>query len=451
MQAASATLPAPAGGALATRRLQIGYVMQADAVDMSLPSGVQMHVEAIYRGLALRGHRMRMVAIQQGETQWSDDLARWSAARADVDEATAFRLVERVVRGVQSRVHAPFIRFFDSYRFADACQRPFRGFDVLYERDGTICYGGIIAARRLGIPIVLEVNGDLVEEWRQMGLPMSGAQRATVHWMTGRIYRAASHIIAVGETLRETIVRRFALPPSHVSVVRNGASVDRFLDLRPDRGVRERFGIPPGRIVIFTGSFQAWHGVDLILQAFGEVAAARPDVTMVFVGDGQMSEELRRSAASMNLTDRVVLTGRVNHADVAQLLWLADVAVIYHRAVAAQIVETPLKLFEYMASGKAIVAPAVPHMQRIVSHRESGVLVPPDRPDLLAAAVIELLADDALREALGEAARREAVEKHSWGRAVREVEAVLFEVVERHRRRRQAPHSGSERAGERIA
>jgi glycosyltransferase involved in cell wall biosynthesis len=415
------------------RRLKVGYIMQANAADMSTVSGPQLHVKAVVDGLGKRGHQVRMVAIQRDRTLWTDDIQTWHAGEFSWSAHAMFRMVESVVRGVQSRVRAPFFRAFDSVRFSDACVSAFKSFDLLYERDGMMCYGGLIAAKRLGIPLVVEANGDLVEEWRQLGLQMSKGQWAAVHWVTRHFYRNVTHIVAVGDMVKERLVQRWGLDPAHVSVVRNGAEVDLFLEAVRAEGLCGRFGIGPGPVVIFTGSFQPWHGVDLIFEAFRLVAAISPEAQMVFIGDGGLRPELEERVRRDGLERRVVFTGRVSHHDVASLLQSADVAAIYHRLEAADIVETPLKLFEYMAAGRAIIAPDVPNMRRILTDGVNARLVPPDQPQALAAVMLGLLNDSELRTRLGRAAREEATTKHSWSRAVRELEDVFAGVLRRCR------------------
>jgi glycosyltransferase involved in cell wall biosynthesis len=338
-------------------------------------------------------------------------------------------LLERGIRGVQGRLGLPFFRFFDSLRFSDVCVQACRGFNLLYERDGTISYGGLIAAKRMGIPLIVEVNGDLVEEWKQLGWQMSAGQRAAVHFVTRQFYHRAHHIVAVGETIKRRLVERWALDPHKISVVTNGVDLDLFVRTPPQSDTRARFGIGAGPLVAFTGSFQPWHGVELILEAFERLAGRVPDAQMVFVGDGGLRAALEGRARTAGLGSRIVFTGRVPHEEVARVLAIADVAVIYHRGEAAEIVETPLKLFEYLAAGKAVVAPAVPNMARVLTDRVNARLVPPDNPPALAAAVEELLRDEGLRLKLGRAARSEAQSKHSWDRAVSELEEVFDRVL----------------------
>jgi glycogen(starch) synthase len=416
------------------RPLKIGYIMQANAADMFTVSGPQLHVSAVVQGLQKRGHQVRMVAIQQKQILWTDDLQNWRPGEFRWSKSPLFRLFERPLRGTQRRLHLPYFRLFDSYRFSDACVSALAGYDILYERDGIMSYGGLIAAHRLGVPIVLEINGDLVEEWQQIGIQWSKMQERIVHFITRHTYRQSTHLVAVGETIRQRLIQRWGLAPSHVSVVTNGAEIDLFLSPASETAsTRARYGIGEGPVIIFTGSFQPWHGVDLILEGFRQLADAMPQAQMVFVGDGQLRPELAQNVKALGLEQRIVFTGRVPHTEVARLLHLADVAVIYQRTSAAEIVETPLKLFEYMAAGKAIIAPAVPNMQRILTDGVSGVLIPPDNPPALARAIMMLLGAPELRNSLGQVARQEAIEKHSWSRAVSELESILYCLIDRPR------------------
>jgi len=413
--------------------MKIGYLMQADAVDMSKVSGPQLHVEAIVQRLKKRGHLVRMVASHNGQIVWSDDLVQWKPAVLGFSDIRTFRIFESVLRGLQNRLGLPFLRLFDSYRFSDACVSALIGYDVLYERYGMISYGGLIAAKRLGIPCVYEINGDLIEEYHQLGIHLSNAQWAVIKFITKLMMRQVDHIVAVGETIKNRYVCRWQLDNSHISVVTNGFDVEHFIKSKKQEDIRSRYLINNGHVVIYVGSFQPWHGVDLILEAFSQLLITKTETNLILVGNGPLRSEIEKRVKALSLENSVYFTGTVPHSDVASLLNIADVAVIYHRNSAAEIVETPLKLFEYMAAGKAIVAPSVKNMERVLTHRVTGLLVPPDDPRALAISINELLEDSQLRTALGQAAREQALQKHSWDRAAFEIETILNELIPKKR------------------
>lgn len=418
--------------------LKIGYVMQADSVEMTKVSGPQLHVKAVVQGLVARGHSVRTLAVQQDRTvtMWSDDLTTWQPAELSISKSQWFSVTESIMRGVQSRLRLPFIRLYDSRRFAEACATSLLGCEILYERFGWLSYGALMAAKRMSIPLVYEVNGDLAEEYQQLGIKLTRLQWFVINVVTKRMFEQADQVIAVSETLRERIIKRWRIDPSKVTVVANGAHVDKFLDSHKAEEARERCPLQEAPVVMFVGGFQPWHGIDLLVEAFGRIAAAVPRAKLILVGDGPVRNEIRRFADRLQLGERVVMPGTVAHEDLPALLNTAHVVVVNPRVSRVSIAQSPLKLFEYMAAGKAIVAPVTSEAERFLTHGVNALLVPPNDPDALANALLELLERDQMRLALGQAARRQAIEKHSWDHTVFELEAILWLLVDKARSKR---------------
>lgn len=424
--------------------MRMGYIMEANSVDMSSASGPQQHVQAVIEGLIKRGHSVRLLAFQDRRLQWTDDLRTWNFAGDVMNMGGLFCFIEKPVRFMQYHLHLPFFRFFDSVRFSQACRSVFKDFDLLYERDGTMSYGGVIASRRLGIPIIVEVNGDLIDEWRQIGLNFSAPQRAIAHLLTRLTYKYASHIVSVGETLKKKLIQRWRLDPDHITVITNGADVQQFIAVPEDVDVRKKYFLPAGHLIAFSGGFQPWHGVDLILRGFRLALDENPELRLILIGEGPVKVEAEKISAELGLMGRAFFLGKVPHADVASLLHASEILVIYHRAIAADIVETPLKLFEYMASGKAIIAPDVPNMRRILFDGETALLVPQDEPTSLARAIQQLAGDSGLRSHLGKAARADAITKHSWDRVVLDLEKLMEKLIERNDKPDRTAHTPSD-------
>ncbi len=406
-----------------TISMKIGYLMQADAVDMSKVSGPQLHVEAVINGLKNRGHIVRMVAIQNAEIYWSDNMVDWIPTKLQIKPSMLFKLLESTLRGIQDRLKLPFLRFFDSYHFSDACLSTFEGYDILYERYGMLSYGGLIAAKRLGIPHVLEVNGDLIEEYNQLGIQLSKLQWMIINLITKSMFHKTASVIAVDDSIKQRLIIRWNLDPLKITVVPNGADIDLFAQQHWDtQSVRSQYYLGDNQIVIFVGSFQPWQGIDFLLEAFRLVANIKTKVKLVLVGDGLLRSDMESMVKSLKLEHDVCFTGVIAHKEVAALLSIADVAVIYHKASRAA---NPLKLSEYMAAGKAIIAPQVYNMENMITHRKTGLLIPPEDPIALAKAIVELLENSQLRTELGRAARQEALEKYSWSQVVNKLESLF--------------------------
>lgn len=429
---------------MSDKKLQIGYVWQYEAAENAPVSATMLHVQAVLSGFKRHGHKVRMVTYRQGQPHWSDDLEQWypigiPSENNSIASQSSISYFERGVRRFQQRLHLPFFRLFDSYRFSQACAFALADCDVLYERFWLLAYGGLLAANRLKKPLIYEVNGDLFEEYRVLKIKLSRLQMAANHFVTRQMFHQAARVVTVSQPLRERMIARWKLAPNKVTVVSNGADINLFIskDQSDDSqeqlqiDLKARYGLPSNvPLVMFVGNFKPWHGVDLLVDAFARLADPYSSAKLVLVGDGQLRPDVEDQVKQLGLASRVVFTGSVPHLHIPAFLRMAQVTVVNPRYSPAALSGSPLKLFEYMAAGKAIVAPSIPNIQQVLVNRQNALLIPPDQPDALASAIAELLENSDLREKLGEAARKRAIQHYSWDRTVSDLETIFDEELE---------------------
>jgi glycosyltransferase involved in cell wall biosynthesis len=149
------------------------------------------------------------------------------------------------------------------------------------------------------------------------------------------------------------------------------------------------------------GFFRDWHGVDLLLDAFAAVRAAGLPGRVLLVGDGPATPALQQQASRLGLSQYVTFTGMLPHDTIAQYLAAIDAAVI-PRAVPYA---SPLKLFEYMAAGKAVIAPRQPNILEVITENQDALCFQPENRDEMLALMFRVVRDAALRDRLGTAAR----------------------------------------------
>jgi glycosyltransferase involved in cell wall biosynthesis len=145
------------------------------------------------------------------------------------------------------------------------------------------------------------------------------------------------------------------------------------------------------------GFFRDWHGIDMLLHAFARQRRARPGTRLLLVGDGPAIPRLRRMAATLDLGSEVSFTGAVPHDRVPAYLAAMDVVVI-PRAVEYA---SPLKLFEYMVAGKAIVAPRQPNLLEVLTDGTDALCFEPENLEELEHGLLRLIRDPGLRRRLG--------------------------------------------------
>ena len=261
-------------------------------------------------------------------------------------------------------------------------------------------------------PGLLEVNAPLIEEQAEhRGLvDRVGAQRATE-----RAFRAAAALVAVSNEVAQYL-EGFPAARGKVQVVPNGVSPERFPpDLRPS------LPAAPGTFTVgFTGSMKPWHGLGVLLEAFARLHASHPESRLLLVGDGAGREPLAAEASSLGLGASVQFTGAVAPADVPGLLASMDVGVAPYPRM-AKFYFSPLKVYEYMAAARPVVASRAGQLENLIEPEVTGLLVPPGDAAALAAGLERIRSEPGLGLRLGKAARAEVLQHHTWEGAVRRI------------------------------
>jgi glycosyltransferase involved in cell wall biosynthesis len=270
--------------------------------------------------------------------------------------------------------------------------------DVIYERYNLFYVAGALLARRRGVPFYVEVNAPLADERARNGeVGLLYLARATERW----VWRTADRIVAVTGALRDIIAAEGA-PRERIAVVPNGIDMDQFAAVPARDAV--------GTLVLgFIGFMRPWHGLDALLRAMARHGDKR--IRLLIVGDGPALPDLRRQAETLGLAGRVRFTGLAAREAIPGLLAGIDIAMQPKVVPYA----SPLKIFEYMAAGRAIIAPDQPNIREILRHEATALLFDPAQEGALWEAVLRLVDDTPLRMRLGAAAREEIARRdHTW-------------------------------------
>jgi glycosyltransferase involved in cell wall biosynthesis len=268
--------------------------------------------------------------------------------------------------------------------------------------------------------LLLEVNSPLAEERAAFGdLHLGWMARAC----ESALWNGADAALAVTEVLAEK-VRETRRTPGGVHVIPNGAHLDPRVDIHRSARLRHDLGLPPDALVLgFVGFVRAWHGVGWALEAMAQLP---PQTHLVIVGDGPALPQLAARAHKLGLERRVHLPGRVAHDEVAGYMQLFDVAL----QTAAVAYASPLKLFEYMALGSAIIAPDQPNIREILTDGETAQLFSPASEASFRDALCRLCAEPSLRVRLGEAAQRAVRDTpYTWAQNAVRIEGIARGLI----------------------
>jgi hypothetical protein len=275
------------------------------------------------------------------------------------------------------------------------------------------------AGHRCRIPVVYEVRA-LWEDaavdhgWTREGSLRYAASRA----LESFALRHADHVTTICEGLRDEIVAR-GIPAERITVIPNAVDIDEFRSgTEPDAELRTRLGLDGATVIGFAGSFYAYEGLDLLIEAAALLTPRVPALKLLLVGGGFQEQALRSLASERGIADRVIFTGRVAHDEVQRYYDLIDVlAYPRHRMRLTDIV-TPLKPLEAMAQGRMLVASDVGGHRELVQDGETGFLFAAGDASALARAIESVLARRAEWPRLSTQARRFVENERTWRRSV---------------------------------
>lgn len=374
--------------------------------------GMGVHIEALVAALRAEGHEVCVVGPPAYDTV------------ALGGESRAFANIRRLLPGALGELAEMAYGLVSTTRLARAA-RTFRP-DIIYERANLFHVAGSWTAWRRGVPLLLEVNAPLAEERiRFSGLQLKRLARAAERF----VWRRADIVLPVTEVLACDVTRA-GVPRSRIAVVPNG------IDL-------EDFSGPPARVASetvqlgFVGFVRHWHGLDRVLRGLAAWQGT-PRLELTIVGDGPARSSLETLAAELEIGDRVRFTGLATREEIPRFVAGFDIAL----QPAAVAYASPLKLFEYMAAGPAIIAPDQPNIREVLEPGRTALLFDPASPEAMWQSIETLARDAALRARLGAAARAEVLRRDfTWAGNARRVVALAEDALggkmpspRRHRR-----------------
>lgn len=421
-------------------RLNIAHLYQESGIKFHEPLAAQIHIFHTMRGLQRAGHKVLLLALQGRQVLCTQDLQVFNSEERTNDYYGStglsgrglFKWIESAIRRFQSLLHFPYLALFDSYRMAEAGSINLKGCDLIHERYNLFSLGGAWASKKLGIPLVLEVNADLLEQRKFKGIEERGLRRLYAIWATRICFDTAARIICISPRLKEHLHNKWNIAESKLTVLPCAADVDAFKPDYNSTSVRTSLGLTTEPVVMWVGGFYPWHDLDMLLESFALLLKHRPDARLVLVGDGQTRSSVEDNVIKMGLRHAVIMTGAIAHSQVPEMLSIADVAVVPSPSIKASIggTGTPLKLFEYMATGKAIVATALNEATDVIADGHNGLLVEAGDVNKFSEAILKLINDPVERSRLGHNAREQAVKEYSWETYTRRLEEIYINVLE---------------------
>jgi glycosyltransferase involved in cell wall biosynthesis len=275
---------------------------------------------------------------------------------------------------------------------------------VLYERHAYFMFMGVLLAKWLRRPVVLEVN-ELAGYTRARGLIMERLARRIDSW----VFSKASHILCVSNVLADEVQKRGANNKS-VHVLPNAIDSDRFQGSGQGQSIRARLGLDGSIVIGHVGLFYLWDRLDVLIEVVKSIRNPHPEIKVLLVGDGPEMDHLKQTAFRLGMESAVILPGPVPRGNVPAYIDAMDICVLPD----SNAFGSPIALFEFMAMGKPCVVPDLGPMRDVLEDNVSGIMFPHADYKALEKSLLRLVEDSTLRTQLGARAKRVVFERHTW-------------------------------------
>jgi len=244
-----------------------------------------------------------------------------------------------------------------------------------------------------------------------------------------RVFRQADAVTTICEGLRGDILAR-GVSPERLTVIPNAVDIELFsMHRQQDPTLVKHLGLENRQVLGFIGSFYAYEGLSLLIEAMPRVLDRIPDVRLLLVGGGHQESALQQQARELGVEDRILFTGRVPHDQVQQYYDLVDILVYPRMPMRLTELVTPLKPLEAMAQGRMLIASDVGGHRELINDGANGKLFRAGDPDSLVTAILMLLQHPGEWPRMQSAGREFVERERNWPASVARYKAVYERLI----------------------
>jgi glycosyltransferase involved in cell wall biosynthesis len=387
---------------------RVAYIRSDFWLKESSPNGAVAHTEGVVNSLVKQGYNVDVVStypmgfIKQCHSFQTCTPDGWTTGISELEEMEYNQ------------------QLFDFLKRME--EKP----DIVYQRYGRNNYAGLMYARYLGVPFVLEYNGS--EIWMSKNWMRPLRYESMTEGIESCVLTHADLVVGNAEAFREELLSR-GVEKNRILIIPNGVDPDRFTPSISGMEIRKKLGIKNQEIVVsFVGSFGPWHGAEILAKTIPVVTSQNPNVKYLFVGDGGRLDAVKEIVSDCGVSDKVLFVGFVDRNIVSEFLGASDILVSPQvpNPDGTPFFGSPTKLFEYMSMGKAIIASDLDQIGSLLTSQENAILISPGSVSQLADAILALASDSVLRARLGSSARDAVVGNYSWDH---HVQCILEKIM----------------------
>jgi PEP-CTERM/exosortase A-associated glycosyltransferase len=288
------------------------------------------------------------------------------------------------------------------------------------------------ASKKHNIPVVYECRAFWEDAAVDHGTTKQGSLRYKItHKLETYVFKKANAITTICEGLRQDIIQR-GLSKQKVTVIPNAVDIEKFTEnQKADPVLRESLALTDKLVLGFIGSFYAYEGLPLLLDAMPLILQGQPDTRLLLVGGGPQENLLKETVKQLQLDEKVIFTGRVPHNSVQDYYNQVDIFVYPRQSMRLTDLVTPLKPLEAMAQGRILIASDVGGHKELIKDGFNGCLFKADDKEDLAKSVLNLLENKDTWAELRRNGRNFVEQERNWSVSVARYKAVYESLLKK--------------------
>jgi glycosyltransferase involved in cell wall biosynthesis len=325
-----------------------------------------VHIRGVVKGLKQLGNNVDILSLPGAEPEAEESKASNENIKTPSTKKSSFSILSDLTKHVPEFVFELIelaFNFIAVIRLRKTVKE--KNISLIYERYSLFMFASVWWAKRNNLPIVLEIN-DSCQVQRVRLLTFKRLAAKIERW----IFKNATGLVFISTRFKEVAEQAYG-PIANSVVSPNGADLDKFIiDETSGLALRNKLGIENKIVLGYVGAFVHWHGIDWFVDLICERLKEKPELVLLLVGDGVAFEGIKKRVIEAGVESQVILPGKVPHHEVSAFLSTMDLGILPD----SNDYGSPMKLFEFMAMGKGMIAPDFSPIAEVVKDNQTSWL-----------------------------------------------------------------------------
>ena len=365
-----------------------------------------VHIRGVVKGLRQLNHHVDILSLPGAEPEAEEVTTSEEKVEQAPTKKSKFSILSELTKHVPEFVFELFELAFNLIavmRLRKTIKE--KNITLIYERYSLFMFASVWWAKRHNLPIVLEIN-DSCQVQRVRSLTFKKLAEKIEAW----IFKNATGLVFISTRFKEVAEQAYGDIANSV-VSPNAADLDKFIiDETSGLALRSKLGIENKVVLGYVGAFVHWHGIDWFVDLACQKLKETPELVLLLVGDGVAFEGIKKRVIEAGVESQVILPGKVPHHEVSSFLSAMDLGILPD----SNDYGSPMKLFEFMAMGKGMIAPDFSPIAEVVQDNATSWLFPASNKQACIDKVFEIVNDREAHQEVGKNARTYIENERQW-------------------------------------